>query len=164
MSSRYWRWQRYWQSSRLRGYHQLSHRARTVCSNLTLEKRWWSRQYPEKRPGRQPRREIGQLNNTMMFRPTVLVQHRCIGLTRTAPLLTSALVPRSEIHQTPRTRVCFDFQAGKNNTDFYVLSVVPNFRGAQSKSAQAEAAQDACFTARCHWNWIPDIHFALLVS
>ncbi|KAK2697349.1 hypothetical protein QWA68_003720 [Fusarium oxysporum] len=70
----------------------------------------------------------------------------CIGLTRTAPLLTSALVPRSEIHQTPRTRVCFDFQAGKNNTDFYVLSVVPNFRGAQSKSAQAEAAQDAFST------------------
>ncbi|KAH7226689.1 hypothetical protein BKA60DRAFT_630237 [Fusarium oxysporum] len=72
----------------------------------------------------------------MLFRPTVLVQHRYIGLTRTAPLLTSALVPRSETHQTPRTRVCFDFQAGKNNTDFYVLSVVLNFRGAQSKSAQ----------------------------
>ncbi|EXM02270.1 hypothetical protein FOIG_06540 [Fusarium odoratissimum NRRL 54006] len=72
----------------------------------------------------------------MLFRPTVLVQHRYIGLTRTAPLLTTALVPRSEIHQTPRTRVCFELQAGKNNTDFYVLRVVPNFRGAQSKSAQ----------------------------
>ncbi|EXK43945.1 hypothetical protein FOMG_02822 [Fusarium oxysporum f. sp. melonis 26406] len=72
----------------------------------------------------------------MLFRPTVLVQHRYVGLTRTAPLLTTALVPRSEIHQTPRTRVCFELQAGKNNTDFYVLRVGPNFRGAQSKSAQ----------------------------
>lgn len=72
----------------------------------------------------------------MLLRPTVLVQHRYIGLTRTASLLTAALVPRSEIHQTPRTRVCFELQAGKNNTDFYVLRVVPSFRGAQSKSAQ----------------------------